>query len=86
MSMCTANYLRSPCEVIREINDEFQGDTKRDEKIRKLCAEAEAMTKRMSIELTKYDDKYYKTWWEKVVDFNNNLIRRKSPEYKFHKI
>ena len=45
MSMNNANYMRSPCEVLREINDLFQGDTEKDEKVRKLLAEAEAKTK-----------------------------------------
>ena len=85
MSMNNANYMRSPCEVLREINDLFQGDTEKDEKVRKLLAEAEAKTKRMSIELTKYDQKYYLTWWDDILDYSDRLIRRKNPSYKYYK-
>ena len=85
MSMNNANYMRSPCEVLREINDLFQGDTEKDEKVRKLLAEAEAKTKRMSIELTKYGQTYYLTWWDKISDYSDRLIRRKNPSYKFYK-
>ena len=85
MSMNNANYMRSPCEVLREINDLFQGDSEKDEKVRKLLAEAEAKTKRMSIELTKYDQTYYLTWWDKILDYSDRLIRRKNPSYKFYK-
>ena len=85
MSMNNANYMRSPCEVLREINDLFQGDTEKDEKVRKLLAEAEAKTKRMSIELTKYDQKYYLTWWDDILDYSDRLIRRKNPNYKYYK-
>ena len=85
MSMNNANYMRSPCEVLREINDLFQGDSEKDELVRKLLAEAEAKTKRMSIELTKYDQKYYLTWWDDILDYSDRLIRRKNPSYKYYK-
>jgi len=85
MSMNNANYMRSPCEVLREINDLFQGDTEKDELVRKLLAEAEAKTKRMSIELTKYDQTSYLTWWDKILDYSDRLMRRKNPSYKFYK-
>jgi len=85
MSMNNANYMRSPCEVLREINDLFQGDTEKDELVRKLLAEAEAKTKRMSIELTKCDQTYYLTWWDKILDYSDRLMRRKNPSYKFYK-
>lgn len=86
MSMNNANYLRSPCEVIREINDMFQGDSEKEKKVRELLAEAESKTKRMSIELSKYDKTYHKGWWERIKDFEKRMKQRTHPDYKFKKV
>ena len=86
MSMNNANYLRSPCEVIREINDLFQGDSVQDKLIRELCAEAENMTKRIAIELSIYDKEYHKGWWDGVSDYAERMEHRKDSKYKFVKI
>ena len=86
MSINNANYLRSSCEVIREINDLAQGDSETDKKIRKLCAEAEAKSKRLSLQLVKYEPDYHKEWWENTDGYSEKMIKRKSDNYKFHKL
>ena len=85
MSMWRTSAYRSPCEVLREINDLFQGDTDLDRIVRKKLAEAENKAKDMSIHLSKYEKNYYKKW-ERNVDANSDDAFRTRKEYKFHKI
>jgi len=85
MSMNNANYMRSPCEMLRLINDMFQCDTPLDIKVRELLAEAENKSKQMSIELSKHQPNFHERW----VDFpgqEDRLYLRRHPDYKFHKI
>lgn len=49
--MRTASPKRTPCEVLRLINDE-------DNTIRKLCAECEKLIKSLSVELARHN-KYF---------------------------
>ena len=87
MSINNSNYLRSPCEVIREINDLFQGDNQLDEEVRKKCAEAEYMCKMMSLEISRYDEDYHKKIWNKLNrNHEQDLNRRTSKGYRFVKI
>ena len=85
MSMWRTNPYRSPCEVLREINDLFQDDTAKDKYVRKLLAECEVMSKDMSIHLTKYEPNYHKKW-KSNVNANADIKFRERKEYKFHKI
>lgn len=66
MSLRNANKVRTICEVLREINDFHQGDTKHDKKVRKKLVEAECMAKKMSHKLLEYNKEYNKGWWETV--------------------
>ena len=89
--MWRTSPYRSPCEVIREINDMFQGDTGIEKRVRKLLAEVEAKAKDMSIHLSKYEENYYKKW-EKNLDANEDFLRRQKDHntpketYKYHKL
>jgi hypothetical protein len=56
--MTNAVIIRSPCEIVREINDMFQGNTARCKLIRKKCAEIENLAKAMSVEINKTDKDY----------------------------
>ena len=85
MSLNNAAPQRGVCEVIREINDLFQGDTELDKLIRLRCAEAERMAKEMSIELCKTVKEYYKRWPENK-DYTKDMANRKKAGYKFHKL
>ena len=85
MSMNKSNSWRSPCEVLREINDLFQGDDELDQKVRMLLAECEYMTKHMSIELSKYKPNYHKRWPRKK-GWDKDDARRKQSDYKYHKL
>ena len=51
MSMRTASSNRSPCELVRKINDLCQEDNDKDNEIRKLCAETEKKAKMLAREL-----------------------------------
>lgn len=79
MSMNNISLYRSPCEVLRKLNDLFQGDTKLDKEVRALLAESELKSKNMSIALHKYEPNFYKTW-DKNKNINNN---RKDSNYKY---
>ena len=85
MSMWRTSVYRSPCEVLREINDLFQGDTEKDIRVRGLLADAENKAKDMSIHLTVYEENYYKKW-DKNKDANRDTKFRTRKEYKFHRI
>ena len=91
MSMWRTGAYRSPCEVIREINDLFQGDGELDKVVRKKLAEAEAKAKDMSIHLSKYEPNYYKKW-ELNEDANEDFTFRQKGHnepketYKYHKL
>jgi len=85
MSMWRTSPYRSPCEVLRKINDMFQGDTEKDKHVRMLLAEAEGKAKDMSIHLSKYEPNYFMKW-----DLNKEANRddafRSRKEYKYDKI
>ena len=85
MSMWRTSAYRSPCEVLREINDMFQGDTEKDKKVRQLLSEAESKAKAMSIALTVYEPNFYKGW-DRNKDANRDDAFRTRKEYKFEKI
>jgi len=91
MSMWRTSAYRSPCEVVREINDMFQGDSFQDQEVRKLLAEVEAKAKDMSIHLSEYEPNYYKHW-EKNKDANDDARFRQKDNntpketYKYHKL
>lgn len=87
MSMIKSNYMRSPCELIREINDLVQGDSEEHKRIRKLLAHTEKMTKEMSIEISKYRPDYHLVIWkQKNQDLAEDDKRRTSKNYKYHKL
>ena len=91
MSMWRTSAYRGPCEVVREVNDLFQGDNAEERKIRKLLAEIEFKAKDMSIHLSKYEPNYYKKW-ELNKDANDDFLRRQKAhntprdDYKYHKL
>ena len=81
MTMRTASRLRSPCEILRKINDLCQGKTAKDNEIRRLCAEGEKKTKRLARELNKHDKTVWMDWWEKNDKFEKEIDRRLSDDY-----
>ncbi len=89
--MWRTTAYRSPCEVVREINDLFQGDSELDRIVRKKLAEVEERAKDMSIHLSEHEPNYYKKW-ERNVDANSDFTFRQvdhnTPKetYKYHKI
>ena len=91
MSMWRTSEFRTPCEVLREINDIFQEDDELDQVVRKKLAEVEAKTKEMSLFIDKYDKKFHQRW-ERNKDATNDFLRRQSDnnsprkDYKFHKL
>ena len=78
--MRTASPLRSPCEILRKINDLCQGDNPKDNEIRVLLAEFESKTKRLARELNKHD-KSWGTWWDKNEDFDKEAEMRLKDNY-----
>lgn len=91
MSMWRTSAFRTPCEVLREINDLFQGDTNIDIIVRKKLAEVESKTKEMSLFIDKYDKNFHQRWEKNVdsdSDFNFRQGDHNTPKetYKFHKL
>jgi hypothetical protein len=81
MTMRYMNMNRTVCEVLREINDFHQKDTKHDRRIRALLREAQDMAKRMSHKLYEYNKEYDKEWWEKNKDYEKDLQLRLKKDY-----
>jgi len=79
MRNSSSNY--TVCEVLREINDEHQGDTDHDKMIRNKLALAEIMAKKMSRKLLEYNKDVYKGWWERNPDKAADLARRLEEKY-----
>jgi hypothetical protein len=72
--------------VLREINDIMQphptkGDTPARKKIRRLCAEAEVMGKKMSRKLWDYNKKWDAGFWERNPDAAADMRRRLDKRY-----
>ena len=70
------------CEVIRRINDQVQGESDKDDKIRTLCAEALRKAKKVAKELSARDDKILLRMWERNPTFDKDADRRLSDNYK----
>ena len=85
MSMNNASEQMTPCEYIRMVNDMCQTNSEKDITIRRFLAHAEKLAKELSLELDKYDKKYWHRFAQNS-DFNYNLLLRKHPKYKFHKL
>lgn len=91
MSMWRTSHLRNPCEVLREINDMFQGDGELDKTVRMKLAEVEAKTKEMSLFIDKYDKNFHERW-ERNENANEDFLRRHEDKntprgtYKYHQI
>lgn len=83
--MNNASQQMTPCEYIRMANDLAQGDNDRDNLIRKYLANAELLAKNLSLELDKYDKKYWHRF-EVNKDFESDLLFRKHEKYKFVKL
>jgi len=56
--------FRTVCEVLREINDLCQKDSKQDKVIRKKLAEAEKMAKSMALKLEWYNKNFIQEEFE----------------------
>ena len=82
MTMRTASPFRSPCEIIRKINDLFQGDDRIDRKVRELCAEAEKGSKQLAQELNKYKKEAWKGWWAENKTYQKDVVNRLRDDYK----
>jgi hypothetical protein len=80
--MFTASPMRSPCEIIRKINDKFQGDSEQEVEIRKLCAEAERGSKQLAKELNKYKKNAWLGWWAINSTYKADIDRRLNENYK----
>lgn len=85
MSMNNANVLLSPCELLRQLNDLFQGDTAFDSQIRDKLAQIEEMTKELSICLDKHEPNFQHSW-KKNPTYQEDFKRRKLENYKFSKV
>ena len=84
MSFRTINYkFRTVCEVLRDINDLHQTDSKSDKETRLKLLEAEEMVKRMAKKLLEYDQKYHSKFWEstKGMEYKEILEKRLNKSY-----
>lgn len=80
MSLDRVFNRRTICEVLREINDILR-NTEYHDKIFSKLQECESMAKKMSKKLREYNREYDKDWWEKNVDYEQDIIRREQEKY-----
>ena len=71
---------RTICEVLREINDEMQGEQKHPIVLEKL-REAEKMAKKMMGKLVEYNKDIKKGWWKENKDYAEKLEKRMKESY-----
>lgn len=83
--MNNANVLLSPCELLRQLNDLFQGDTAFDKQMRDKLAQIEVMTKELSIRLDKHEP-HFQHSWKNNPTYQEDYKRRKDVNYKFTKL
>lgn len=91
MSMWRTSTHRTPCEILREINDIFQGDKPLDIIVRRKLAEVEAKAKEMSLFIDKYDRRFHEMWEkneDSAADFDFRQRDKNTPKetYKYHKL
>lgn len=83
-----ATHKLTICETLRQINDECQGDSKLEKKIRKNLDKAILMAKKMGARLQFYADHYHKgvPWGDDLWEENRRVyelrLLRESKEYK----
>ena len=86
-----ATHKRTICEVLREINDITQDNSKKDNTIRDKLNDIERMAKRMVERLRFYADLYHngKSWndgmWEEINGADKRRIKRSKKGYKVGK-
>ena len=86
MSMKSTWEERTPCEVLREINDLVQDDDKKSRRIRKKLAYAENLVKDMALALRDCNkDALSKGTWEKNKDYEEDAKRRQSKNYRWER-
>ena len=83
MTMRTASTTKTPCEIIRCINDLCQEDNPKDNEIRKLCAEAERGAKKIAQALSKANHKFLLQpgLWEQNPGWKKLLANRLRDDY-----
>ena len=81
MTLRTASKERTPCEIIRKINDLVQGDTETEKQIRKLCFEVELLSKQLATELIKYRN-WWGDWYTENDTFETDIKNRLKDEYR----
>lgn len=80
MSMRTGWNKRSPCELLRKINDLCQEVNEKDNEIRKLCAECEKKVKKVARGVP--SKRALKDWnWEPNPNWEEELEMRLRDDY-----
>ena len=67
---------RTPCEILREINDQAQGILPRDKRIRELACELEIMLKRLLPDVCDLD-------YDINEDYQSDFYNRALPTYRY---
>ena len=79
---CSTTY-RTPCEIVREINDLIQADNALNRLIRSKLIEIEKGAKLMSDEVEKHDKGWnIRTWRKPNTNEPEDWKRRLKPDYK----
>jgi len=81
--MRTASEWRTPCEILRMINDLCQGTDDKDIKIRLLTAEGEKLTKMLAKEVSRSNPPFLKKrgLWKPNIGWRSLLKRRLESNY-----
>ena len=81
----TSSPLRTPCEVLREINDLCQSNSNKDKLIRKKLYEVQKMAKRITKKIEYLEKQDWNKWWEKIDNWREIGEKRITDKYRTHK-
>ena len=76
MPISDCSKHRTPCEILREINDHAQGILPNDKRIRELACELEKMLKKLLPDVVDVE-------YEPNEDFQFDLCKRARPTYRY---
>jgi len=75
------SHRRTICEVLRELNDNFQENSDHDKDVRKRLLEIMVMAKRMQYKLLDYNKKGNRDWWAENKNYEKALKKRMRKSY-----
>ena len=81
----TATPHRTPCEVLREINDLCQSDSEKDKAIRQKLWECQRMIKMLGLKVELLEPQNWDCWWQPLEKYLQRIEKRIKANYKTYR-